>query len=453
MDYFNAVEQWLIAHPTWVFIAIGLSAFIESLAIIGIVVPGVAILFAVAAVAGGIGLAIEFCLLAACLGAISGDVLSYYLGHHLGPHLKQRWPISHYPKAIQNGEIYFNKYGSISVMIGRFIGPLRPVLPMIAGMLKMPAPQFVSFNVLSSLIWAPVYILPGYLSGAARHILWPENSLMIFAALSITLTLVILVTHFTLKKFYQTGHQDNSISVQYLRTKAFFVLSLASFFFITLIQYTDVVRWFNENLLFSILTLREELPTLYSHILNQITMLGDQTYLIVMFSCATVYLLVLNYKPQAMFLACNGLLVWLCSLGLKETFAVARPEWFAGRASSLAFPSGHTSGSLVLFASLGLILCFNQRLSLARPIWFACMAIAVLVGFSRLALGVHWFADILGGFTLGASIIYFSLIRRDVINWKMLGNVDSKRLVLGLLLLTLVYQFAFKADSFALYSL
>jgi membrane-associated phospholipid phosphatase len=81
------------------------------------------------------------------------------------------------------------------------------------------------------------------------------------------------------------------------------------------------------------------------------------------------------------------------------------------------------------------------------------MVIAVLVGFSRLALGVHWFADILGGFALGASIIYFSLIRRDLINWKMLDSVDSKRLLLGLLLLTSVYQFAFKADSFALYSL
>lgn len=453
MDYFNAVEQWLNAHPIWVFIAIYLSAFIESLAIIGIIIPGVAILFAVAAVAGSIGLAIEFCLLAACLGAISGDVLSYYLGQHLGPHLKQRWPISRYPKAIQNGEIYFNKYGSISVIIGRFIGPLRPVLPMIAGMLNMPAARFISFNVLSSLIWAPVYILPGYLSGAARHILWPENSLMIFATLSVTLTLVILVTHFTLKKFYLAGHQDTSNTVPYSWTKAFFVLSLTSFFFISLIQYTDVVRSLNENLLLSILTLREELPTLYSHILNQITMLGDQTYLMMIFSCTTVYLLVINHKPQALFLACNGLLVWLCSLGLKETFAVARPEWFAERASSLAFPSGHTSGSFVLFVSLGLILCFHQRLSLARPIWFACMVIPVLVGFSRLALGVHWFADILGGFAVAASIILFGLMRRNLINWEMLDNVDSKRLMLGLLLLTSVYQFACQANSFAFYSL
>jgi len=54
-----------------------------------------------------------------------------------------------------------------SVVVGRFIGPVRPVIPLVAGAMGMQLPLFLAVNVSSALLWSPVYILPGYLLGAA----------------------------------------------------------------------------------------------------------------------------------------------------------------------------------------------------------------------------------------------------------------------------------------------
>lgn len=64
----------------------------------------------------------------------------------------------------------------ITILIGRFVGPTRPLVPMVAGMLDLPLAKFILPNIIGCLLWPPLYFLPGILAGAAIDIPTDENS-------------------------------------------------------------------------------------------------------------------------------------------------------------------------------------------------------------------------------------------------------------------------------------
>lgn len=109
-------------------------------------------------------------LLMAFLGAVSGDGLSFWLGKHFKDRIHHIWPFSRYPKVLQSGTRFFETHGGKSVIIGRFIGPIRPIIPMVAGALNMSAKRFFIYNASSAIVWAPMYVLPGFLVGASLQL-------------------------------------------------------------------------------------------------------------------------------------------------------------------------------------------------------------------------------------------------------------------------------------------
>ena len=129
------LTAWLSANPGWLSLALFSTAFIESLAIAGILVPGVALLFTISVMAAQIDMPLMEVLVWAGLGAIAGDTLSFAIGRLLQGRLTSVWPLSRYPEQINKAEDFFQQHGGKSVIIGRFVGPLRPVTPMIAGAL------------------------------------------------------------------------------------------------------------------------------------------------------------------------------------------------------------------------------------------------------------------------------------------------------------------------------
>ncbi|RRJ83562.1 DedA family protein [Aestuariirhabdus litorea] len=160
---------WLEEHQQWLGLVTCLTAFAESLALVGLVLPGVVMLFGIALLAASSGMPLENLLFWGFIGAIAGDNLSYLLGRYCHGPLSRTRLFRNNPQWIDNGERFFERHGMLSVVLGRFIGPLRPVIPMVAGMLEMPAQRFVAINLLSAVGWAPVYLLPGYLAGAATN--------------------------------------------------------------------------------------------------------------------------------------------------------------------------------------------------------------------------------------------------------------------------------------------
>ncbi len=163
--------SWLASHTRWLGLAIFLIAMVESLAVAGLLVPGVLLLFAAAALAGGGGLSLLATLGWAFAGAVCGDMLSFALGRWFHQDIRQLRLFARHPHWLDRGESFFRRYGTYSIVLGRFIGPIRPIIPLIAGMFDMPVWRFVLVNVLSALAWAPVYVLPGFVTGSATR--WP----------------------------------------------------------------------------------------------------------------------------------------------------------------------------------------------------------------------------------------------------------------------------------------
>jgi undecaprenyl-diphosphatase len=147
-------------------------------------------------------------------GAVLGDCTSFFLGKFAKQRIRNIWPFRNHPKWLYNGEKFFARHGGKSIIIGRFVGPIRPVLPLVAGMLNMPSWRFISINLVSALGWAPLYILPGYFFGASLQgdITLP-NGVGKLGALLLTLIIVVLIimrlTHWHLQPngyLYRAAH-------------------------------------------------------------------------------------------------------------------------------------------------------------------------------------------------------------------------------------------------------
>jgi membrane protein DedA with SNARE-associated domain len=159
--------HWLGAHPGWSSLVVFLIAFAESLLLVGLLFPGTVIMFGVGTLMAVGALDLWTTLAWAAAGAVAGDGVSFWLGYHYKDRLRVIWPISRYPSLVQRGEQFFLKHGGKSVLFGRFVGPVRPILPAVAGMLRMPPVRFITIDILSGVAWAPVYTLPGILFGAS----------------------------------------------------------------------------------------------------------------------------------------------------------------------------------------------------------------------------------------------------------------------------------------------
>ena len=161
----DSLLAYLALQPQLIFLAIFCVALCESLAVIGILIPGVGLILGISLIAGNLQLDIFSLLLSAMLGAFIGDVISFYLGRFFQPHLIHHWPFKHHPQWIENGQHFFHQHGGKSIFFGRFIGPIRPFIPMVAGMLAMPVKRFMLLNGVSAIAWGLAYLLPGYYLG------------------------------------------------------------------------------------------------------------------------------------------------------------------------------------------------------------------------------------------------------------------------------------------------
>lgn len=158
------VAEWISNNAALAAPVIGLLAFGESLVVIGMFIPATALMVAVGGLIGTGTLAPFPVLACAICGAALGDWLSYLLGRRIGPSVYRRWPLRDHRTAVARARLFFRRYGIVSIFLGRFFGPVRATVPLVAGVMGMKSRPFQIANVSSAIVWVPVLFAPGYLA-------------------------------------------------------------------------------------------------------------------------------------------------------------------------------------------------------------------------------------------------------------------------------------------------
>jgi membrane protein DedA with SNARE-associated domain len=160
-DFARQLIDFITLHQDWAIAVMFITAFGESFVVLGLVFPGTTLLIAAGALIRSGNLSLLPIMIAAVLGAVFGDAVSYWIGRWFGGRLTGIWPFTRRPELLVGGVQFFRRHGGKSVFIGRFFGPVRAVVPLAAGMMRMSPGLFWIANVTSALVWAPMLLLAG----------------------------------------------------------------------------------------------------------------------------------------------------------------------------------------------------------------------------------------------------------------------------------------------------
>lgn len=164
------LEHFITQSAMYSLVAIALVAFFESLALVGLILPGTVMMAALGALIGSGEVNFWHAWLAGIVGCLLGDWISFWLGWRFKKPL-HRWSFLKKHKALlDKTEHALHEHSLFTILVGRFVGPTRPLVPMVAGMLDLPIRKFLPPNLIGCLLWPPFYFLPGILAGAAIDI-------------------------------------------------------------------------------------------------------------------------------------------------------------------------------------------------------------------------------------------------------------------------------------------
>jgi membrane protein DedA with SNARE-associated domain len=157
----DSILEFVKAHEAFAAPIVLVLAFGESLAFVSLLLPATVILWGVGALIGASGMNFWPVWAAAVLGAALGDWFSYWLGYHFQEPIARLWPLSRHPDLFSRGRSFFLKWGAAGVFLGRFLGPLRAAVPLVAGACRMRWKLFQLANWSSAMAWAFVTLGPG----------------------------------------------------------------------------------------------------------------------------------------------------------------------------------------------------------------------------------------------------------------------------------------------------
>lgn len=399
----------------------------ESLAVVGLVVPGAAIMIAAGSLIALGPLAFWPTLFVAIAGAITGDGVSYWFGHHYRERLRTFWPFRSHPQWLSRGEAFFERHGGKSILFGRFIGPVRPITPVVAGMMGMRPVAFYGVNVLSALAWGPAYLLPGIAFGA---------SLALAGAVAARLAILLLVSVASAwallwlvhRSFLALSPRAVRIAEEVLRwgnghprlSKLFggvldpsraesrtlfligILLIVASWLFLSVLEGVvtgePLVRV--DQGLFQLL---QSLRTPWGDkVMVFVTELGDGVTITIAVGAVLAWLLWRrNWRAAGYWAAAIG----FGEIGAKVIkLALHRPRPIANLYDGLStwsFPSGHATMSMVAYGFLAVLIASQGAPQRRWTVYAGAAVLVSAIAFSRLYLGAHWLSDVIGGLSLG----------------------------------------------------
>jgi undecaprenyl-diphosphatase len=440
----HALITFLTLHPTLAIAVVFAAALLESVAVIGTVIPGSTVVFAAGVLIGLQALDPWWVAGAAVTGAVLGDGVSFGLGRRYHEALLGAWPLKTHPEWMARGQAYFSQHGGKSVFLGRFLGPLRAIVPVVAGMSDMPLLRFALVNLLSAIAWSAAHLLPGALFGASMQVAGAVSSrllvLLVGALAAAWVIALLLRLGFRTVRPLLRRQRDRTVAWAHARSGVVprTVLSLldpdqpeslglliaagmllgGAWLFLGILE--DVVTSDRlvqfDHLVFTAL---QQLRTRWGDALMiAVTELGSaRVAIVVIAAVAGVFVWQRCWRTLAYWLSAMVFaqaLVWV----LKLSLARARPMLLYTGAEQYSFPSGHATSSIVLYGFLAVLVARHAGPRVQQAVWWLTAGLVGLIGFSRLYLGAHWLSDVLAGFSLGTA--WVALL--SIAYWQHVGS-------------------------------
>ncbi len=426
----------------WTYLLVGVFAFAETGAFVGLVVPGETVMLLGGAVAGQGAISIYLLIAVAWFAAWLGDTTSFFIGRRLGREFVikhgPRFGISH--RRFERVEDYFSRHGGKTIFIGRFISLVRAFAPFIAGSSGMSYRAFVPYSVLGTGLWASAHILVGYffarsIETAGKYA--AKGAFLLATLIVVVAGFIFLTRHFRVAENraeavrWMEGHGATRWLVilgrRYRRQFRFLwdrvtpggtfgleftslMATLAVALFV-LIAYVVVISGDpgptpgDETAIELVGHLRAGWLTDISKV---ITFLGSGAFTWSLAAvCAALLAARRRWTEFGVLLA--GMAI--ASIGFTEIKAAVdrpRPEGGLVHTHGSSFPSGHATHS-VLYIWLAVTIVMRLRPGMARvaAVVATGFVLTVLVGLSRVYLDVHYLSDVSAGWALGAAAFSF----------------------------------------------
>lgn len=418
------------AHPQLLGLIACVAAFTEAIVVVGAVVPGTAIVLAVSGLAGATNLPLWPLVLWTTLGAALGDGSAYLVGRHYGGALTRRWPFSTHPQILEKGSAFFRRHGGKSVFFGRFVPGVKAIVPVVAGMLEMPLPGFLVANLSSGLIWAAAHVivaavagvvlasigavsgrLVGALAGAVVALLvafWLARLLVMRAAPWAALAYRGSVARLAGSRFRLARRAADALSpanphlLGTVGWSALFVLAAVGLMgVIEDILNADPLVQADASISHLVQSIRTE-PL--DRVMVAVTALGDSVVITVAVVALLAALALARQFRSALAVAAAFVLASAAVPLIKLALHRQRPiELYTG-AELFAFPSGHTTFSTLLLATIAMLIAPRLKLGGQVALWTAALFGVAAIGTSRIYLGAHWPSDVFGGVLVGTLI-------------------------------------------------
>ena len=435
-QYLQHILQYLHARPGLGELFAFLVAFAESLPVVGTIIPGtitmtvVGVLIGTGAVSGLLTLGLT------SLAAFIGDCCGFILGRYCDGRIRTIWPFRKHPKWLAMGETFFEKHGGKSIVLGRFIGPARSTVPLVAGLLRLSWPRFIVAAIPSAVLWALMYTIPGIMLGVLS-VEAPKGEgtkfflygLLFFAIIwfifwvvqHFFLQLARLVNHTTDRLWhYLTKHHGGKFLIRLITNQqkpsdhhqlTLLLTAILSFilFLILLVNvmHHTILTAINFPVFHALQSIRT--PEM-DKIFVVLTIMGAPMVCIWISIIMSVgFLLRKQWRAGLHFLAGAGAAI-VAARFFKHISHSLRPQGFVSISHTSSFPSGHTTASFAVYLLLSY---FVSQLIDKKYRWIPWTLFGTLVffvGFSRLYVGAHWVTDILGSSLIGTAVILCCIV-------------------------------------------
>jgi len=434
----NALEDASNALGAWTYLLVGIFAFIETGAFVGLVVPGETMLIVGGAVAGQGAIDVYILIAIAWFAAWLGDTTSFFIGRRLG----RGFIIRHGPRVgitearFEQVEDYFSRHGGKTIFIGRFIGLVRALAPFVAGSSGMRYRAFVPYSILGTGLLNTSVILLGYffsrsIETAAQYA--GRGAFLLAALIVVVVGAVALYRHLRVAENRReaVGWMEDRAATRWPVVLARRFQPQLRFLWERLtpggtfgLEFTSLMAVFAVGAFVTIgytaivsgdagptpgdqtaIDVVEALRTGWLvDVAKLVTGLGAGALVYSLAAVCAAALAARRRWAELGVLIAGLAIVYLGVHELKDAVDRPRPEGGLVGASGSSFPSGHAAYS-TFYVWLAVTVVIRLRPGMARGavVVSAGIAIAALVGLSRIYLGVHYMSDVYAGWALGAA--------------------------------------------------